>query len=74
MDLSLAPSYLSHVTSIIVAEDLSERREEGDEPEALEVVPWKLSEIDDLLEQEDFTEGRSIAALFLLKHYLANQN
>ena len=72
--LSLAPSYLAHVTSIILAEDLSERREQGDEPEELEVVPWKLSEIDDLLQQEDFTEGRSIAALYLVKNYLANKS
>ncbi len=69
--LSLAPSYLSHVTSIILAENLSERREEGDEPEELEVVPWKLSEIDDLLLQDDFTEGRSIAALYLVKNHLS---
>lgn len=68
--LSLAPSYLAHVTSIILAEDLTEHREEGDEPEELEVVPWKISEIDDLLDQDDFTEGRSIAALYLVKNYL----
>ncbi|MGK0271437.1 MAG: ADP-ribose diphosphatase [Cocleimonas sp.] len=68
--LSLAPSYLAHVTSIIVAEDLSEHREGGDEPEELEVVRWNISEIDELLVQEDFTEGRSIAALYLVKKYL----
>lgn len=68
--LSLAPSYLSHVTSIILAEDLIEHREQGDEPEELEVVAWKLSEIDELLAQDDFTEGRSIAALFLVQNHL----
>ncbi len=71
--LSLAPSYLSHVTSIILAEDLSPHREEGDEPEELEVVAWNISELDDLLMQEDFTEGRSIAALYLVKSFLANR-
>ncbi len=70
--LSLAPSYLSHVTSIILAEDLIEHREPGDEPEELEVVAWKISELDELLMQEDFTEGRSIAALYLVKNYLEN--
>lgn len=68
--LSLAPSYLSHVTSIILAEGLSEHREEGDEPEELEVIAWNISEIDELLMQEDFTEGRSIAALYLVKNLL----
>ena len=68
--LSLAPSYLSHVTSIILAEELSVHREEGDEPEELEVVAWNINAIDELLMQEDFTEGRSIAALYLVKNFL----
>jgi len=68
--LSLAPSYLSHITSIILAEDLIEHREQGDEPEELEVVTWKLSDIDELLTRDDFTEGRSIAALYLVKNHL----
>ena len=68
--LSLAPGYLGHITHIILAEELSEHREPGDEPEEIEVVPWKLSEVDDLLARDDFTEGRSIAALYLLKKYL----
>ena len=61
------------MTSIILAEDLSEHREEGDEPEELEVIEWKTSEIDELLMQEDFTEGRSIAALYLVKSFLDNR-
>ena len=68
--LSLAPGYLGHITHIILAEELSEHREPGDEPEEIEVVPWKLSDVDALLERDDFTEGRSIAALYLLKKYL----
>jgi len=68
--LSLAPGYMGHITNIILAEDLSEHREPGDEPEDIEVVPWKLSEIDDLLERDDFNEGRSVAALYLLKVHM----
>ena len=71
--LSLAPGYMGHITDIILAQDLSERREPGDEPEEIEVVPWKLSEIDLLIERDDFAEGRSVAALYLLKNYLDNQ-
>jgi len=71
--LSLAPGYLGHVTHIILAEQLSEHREPGDEPEEIEVVPWKISEVDDLLERDDFAEGRSVAALFLLKNHLKNK-
>ena len=72
--LSLAPGYMGHVTNIILAEDLSERREEGDEPEEIEVVPWKISEIDKLIEREDFSEGRSVAALYLLDTHLRKAN
>jgi ADP-ribose diphosphatase len=68
--ISLAPGYLGHITNIILAEDLTEHREPGDEPEEIEVVPWKISEIDALLERDDFNEGRSIAALYLMKQYL----
>jgi len=68
--LSLAPGYLGHVTHIILAQELSEHREEGDEPEEIEVVPWKIDEIDQLLERDDFAEGRSVAALYLLKQVL----
>ena len=68
--LSLAPQYMQHFTHIVLAQNLSPRREVGDEPEELEVVPWKLSELDTLFEREDFTEARSIAALYLAKKHL----
>lgn len=68
--LSLAPGYLSHVTHIILARDLYPERREGDEPEQIEVVPWHLSELRSLLAREDFSEGRSIAALFLAREIL----
>ncbi len=68
--LSLAPGYMGHITNIILAEDLREHREPGDEPEEIEVVPWKINEIDKLIERDDFSEGRSVAALFLLQNYL----
>ena len=70
--ISLAPSYMGHVTNILLAEDLIEHREAGDEPEELEVVPWRISKMDDLLELDEFAEGRSIAALYLVKKYLEN--
>ncbi len=68
--LSLAPGYMGHITSIVLAEQLTEHREPGDEPEELEVVPWKISAIDDLIRRDDFAEGRSVAALYLLKNVL----
>jgi ADP-ribose diphosphatase len=42
----------------------------GDEPEELEVVPWKLDALDQLMLREDFSEGRSLAALFIAREWL----
>ncbi|MDH3327278.1 MAG: ADP compounds hydrolase NudE, partial [Gammaproteobacteria bacterium] len=53
--------------------DLYECVEEGDEPEPLDVIPWKLSELDLLLQEQECTEARSIAALFITRERLASQ-
>jgi ADP-ribose diphosphatase len=66
---SIAPSYLEHVTEIVIAQDLYEKRLPGDEPEELEVIPWKLSQINVLLATGECTEARSIAALFMTIEY-----
>lgn len=68
--VSLAPGYIQHQTHIVLARDLYPDRAEGDEPEPIEVVPWRLDEMDALLQREDFTEARSIAALFLVRRLL----
>jgi ADP-ribose diphosphatase len=67
---SVAPSYLEHMTEIIIAQDLYEEKLPGDEPEELEVIPWKLSQINQLLASGECTEARSIAALFMTLEYL----
>ncbi|MDR2877414.1 MAG: ADP compounds hydrolase NudE [Chromatiales bacterium] len=71
--LTVAPSYLSHVSHLVLAQDLYEQRLPGDEPEEIEVVPWKLQEIDRLLLRDDCTEARSIAALFMVRELLARE-
>jgi ADP-ribose diphosphatase len=72
--VSLAPGYLSHVTDIILAEDLYPQRLPGDEPEPLDVVPWSLARLDELLQRDDCTEARSIAALYMARDLLATRN
>ena len=71
--LSLLPAYMTHKAQIILAEGLYPERRPGDEPEPLEVVPWKLSELHTLLACDDVSEGRSIAALFIAREYLAGR-
>lgn len=63
--LTVAPGYLGHSIHVVVAEDLYPCRVPGDEPEQIQVVPWQLGRLDELLAREDFTEARSIAALLL---------
>lgn len=69
--LTLAPTYMSHEIQLVVAEDLFPEKLDGDEPEPLEVVPWRLDRLHELMLREEFSEGRSIAALFLVREWLA---
>ena len=72
-DITLAPVYMSHATHLVLARDLYPQRLPGDEPEELEIVPWRLDDIDQLILREDFSEGRSIAALFIAREWLRQQ-
>jgi ADP-ribose diphosphatase len=71
--MTIAPGYLSHTTHVVLASDLYPQRLEGDEPEEIEVVPWRLSQLDKLLAREDFTEARSIAAFYLVRDRLRTE-
>ena len=71
--LTLAPVYMSHATDLVLARDLYPQRLPGDEPEELELVPWKLDDIGELILREEFSEGRSIAALFIAREWLRQQ-
>jgi ADP-ribose diphosphatase len=64
--LSVSPGYSDFATHVILAEDLHPDPAEGDEPEPLEVVEWPLPELAGLLAREEFSDARSIAALYLL--------
>lgn len=68
--VTTAPGYLRHRTHMVVAEDLYPRSCDGDEPEPLQVVTWPLDQRHLLLEHDEFTDARSIAALYLLERYL----
>lgn len=70
--LSLAPAYMTHATHIVLARDLYESRLPGDEPEEIEVIPWPTNDLLSLVSRPDCTEGRSIAALYLVRDLLEN--
>lgn len=67
----LSPSYMEHGINIVIAQDLYPERLEGDEPEPIEVVPIALDGLADVCMRSDVCEGRSIAALFLTREWLA---
>lgn len=68
--LTLAPGYFSLKTHIVLAQDLYEEKLPFDEPEDIEVIPWRLDELEYLFEQDDFSEARSMAALYMVREKL----
>lgn len=68
--VALAPGYFNATMQIVLATGLYAERLEGDEPEPLGLVLWRWDQLDELLAQADFTEARSVAALFLARKYL----
>lgn len=64
---SLSPAYFNAPMHIFLAKDLYPHKSEGDEPEPIAVIPWKLNNIDALLKHPEFHESRSVAAVLLLE-------
>ncbi len=65
--LTLSPGYMGHHINVVLAEDLYPERQDGDEPEPLEVIEHPLEDIDGLLARDDFTEARAMAALYMVR-------
>jgi ADP-ribose diphosphatase len=64
---SLSPAYFNASMDIVLAKNLYPQKMEGDEPEPIEVIPWKIKDIDALLAHPEFHESRSVAAVLLLE-------
>jgi len=73
-EITTAPTYMDHRIQLVLAEDLYPERLPGDEPEELEVVPWRLDALPELMTREDCSEGRSIAALFIVRELLRGRS
>jgi ADP-ribose diphosphatase len=65
-ELMLAPAFFNAKMTVFLATDLYVSHLVGDEPEPLEIVKWSISDYKSLLQEPDFTEARSIAALMLV--------
>lgn len=66
--MSASPGHMAGKMHVVVAEQLYQQRLEGDEPEPIEVVPWSLDQLDELIIRDDFSEARGIAALLWVKY------
>jgi len=71
--ITTAPTYMEHHIHLVLAQDLYPERLPGDEPEELEVVPWRLDALGELALREECSEGRSLAALFIVRELLARR-
>ncbi|GAB3241631.1 ADP compounds hydrolase NudE [Pseudaeromonas pectinilytica] len=72
--VSLAPGFFASRMDLLLARDLYPEWREGDEPEPLELVSWPLAEAEVLLDDPEFNESRSVAALMLALRWLRQQD
>ena len=68
--VNTAPGYLQHETHLLFAKTLTYAPKQGDEPEKMPVFQWKINELDNLMQQSNFTDARNIAAIMLAKSLL----
>ncbi|MGH8437971.1 MAG: ADP compounds hydrolase NudE [Pseudomonas sp.] len=72
-ELSLSPGYMSQKIQVVLATDLYEERLEGDEPEPMRVDKINLRELSALAQHPQFSEGRALAALYLVRDLLTQR-
>lgn len=72
-NVSQSPNYMQHRIQIVLARGLKPASLEGDEPEPLAVETFKFDDLPALLGRPDFSEARSIAALYIAQDWLRNQ-
>ncbi|MFM2475878.1 ADP compounds hydrolase NudE [Celerinatantimonas sp. MCCC 1A17872] len=68
-EVTVAPSYFGGAMQIFVADELYPSRLLGDEPEPLAIETVPVDECMSLLEREEFSEARTIAALYLFNQW-----
>ncbi|MFD1260805.1 ADP compounds hydrolase NudE [Entomomonas asaccharolytica] len=71
--LTLSPSYMAQRIQVVLAQDLYPEKLEGDEPEPIIVSTAKLNDLLALSQKPNFTEGRAIAALYIVRDLLISR-
>ncbi len=68
--MTLAPGILGYRMEVVLARSLYRRRKRGDEPEPLELLEWPVARLEELLQREDLSDARTLAALFIARSAL----
>lgn len=71
--LTILPGYFNASSHLVLATELYEKKLPGDEPEAIDLVPWKLEDFDELLACENFSDARSIAAIYMVRDIILQE-
>jgi ADP-ribose diphosphatase len=71
--LSLVPSHLQHTICVCVATELTPADASGDELEPIESHSYSMSRLFELTTGDEFTEARSIAAVYMVRDWLEVQ-
>lgn len=72
-ELSLSPGYMSQRITLVLARDLYPSRLPGDEPEPMGVRTHDLHDLLGLLRDPEFSEGRALAGLYIVRDLLAER-
>lgn len=72
-EMTANSGYLAGSMHCVIAQDLYPQSLPGDEPEPLEVVPYPLNQLEQLIMRGDVTDGRTIAALYMTRDYLSGR-
>ena len=69
-ELTLAPGYSAQRTHVVLARELFFDPLHGDEPEPLDVIPWPLARLSELIALPECSEARTLAAMFMAREFL----
>lgn len=72
-ELSLSPGYMSQKIQVVLARDLYPEQLPGDEPEPLRLERVNLHQLSALIQHPQFSEGRALAALYLVRDILTQR-
>lgn len=69
-EMTLSPGYMSQRVTVVLAQDLYPSSLPGDEPEPMPVRSHPLGDLLGLMREPGFSEGRALAAMYLVRDIL----